>query len=317
MTNKVDETFSNDLADEYVKSIDEEININLNRSNKLLEKWLLENHKQLPDVEKTIDQSTSVKTIDQSTSLETIDQSTSVEKTTDQLIELEEQKLSESPQKQYYKYININNIAKTIAVYKNSLPYREELLEQHIPYMNNLWNNKPTKETYQITFALCIEFINELVKFPAFALTLKKAYDDAIIKYKYTQFIKMYNTTFKDDLYSQILFDIDEPLALNDVDVQKLTIAYNQSIKKRHKFTKKVYTFNDNEIVGARDKQGSWWHARILKRLIYKDQNVYYVEFSHWGEEFNEWISDTRRIMKYNPKRHILYRPAWVYNSNK
>lgn len=220
----------------------------------------------------------------------------------------------EAKTKKYHNYVNINNIHKTIAVYKGSMPYREEIFAQYIPYMTKLWQT-PSKEIYQITFALCLEFINELVKFPTFALLLKQAYDDAIIKHKYIQFIRLYNMTYNDDLYSENLFDIEEPLELNEVDIQKLTTTYNQTIKKRTNFKRKVYTFNDNEVVGARDKQGSWWHAKVLKRLSYKNHYVYYVEFSHWGEEFNEWISDSRRIMKYNPKRHVLYRPAWIYDN--
>lgn len=68
--------------------------------------------------------------------------------------------------------------------------------------------------------------------------------------------------------------------------------------------------FTKNEIVGAKDKEGRWWMSQILDIIQYDHHNIYYVSFLGWGDRFNEFITNTSRIKKYNPRRHKYYRPS-------
>ena len=77
-------------------------------------------------------------------------------------------------------------------------------------------------------------------------------------------------------------------------------------IRKKLKFMRP--RFLEGEIVGALDKENKWWLARILQVIKYEGGYAYYVEFCNWGSQFNDLISDPRKIRWYNPRRHKLFR---------
>lgn len=165
-----------------------------------------------------------------------------------------------------------------------------------------------------LSYMVCAQYLDVLQYFPAFLMILRNEIDKSILANN-REAITYYNAIFNDKLYETIPI-VEKPLILSGEMIQELTAKYNNRIANYSKLKKRNYQFAEGEIVGARDKEGKWWHAKILAKLFYQGQNVYYVEFSHWGPEFNEWIAETRRITKYNPRRHILYRPASMTNKH-
>ena len=172
----------------------------------------------------------------------------------------------------------------------------------------DLWQAKCDETTKNLSFMVCTQYLDVLQYFPAFLMLLRNELDISIMSNN-KEAIVYYNAIFNDALY-EVIPVVETPLILNGEMIQELTAKYNNRITNYSKIKKRQYQFAEGEIVGAKDKEGRWWHAKILAKLFYQGQNIYYVEFSHWGPEFNEWIAETRRICKYNPRRHVLYRPA-------
>jgi len=68
-----------------------------------------------------------------------------------------------------------------------------------------------------------------------------------------------------------------------------------------------VPIYEKGEIIGARDGTGKWWLSRVLAVSCIEHVCVYYVEFCGWGPSFNEFISNTNRLEKFNPYRHKYF----------
>lgn len=97
--------------------------------------------------------------------------------------------------------------------------------------------------------------------------------------------------------------------------INDLIADYNASVTERIRLQRSKrppLKFDEGEVVGVKDKEGNWWMGRILKTFSHLRHNMYYVEFLGWGEEFNEFITDTKfKLERFNPRKHLYYRPAW------
>ena len=162
-----------------------------------------------------------------------------------------------------------------------------------------------------------VTFLDMLHRYPEFALLIKAKFEQLIIGSKCYELTSIYNEIFTDHMYDPYTdgkSDAVNELVLTADDVYVLTKRYNDEIAtriKRQNSLRPVPKFEEQEIVGAKDKEGKWWMSRVLRIFTHAEHNVYYVEFLGWGDKFNEFITDAWRIARFNPRIHIYYRPAW------
>lgn len=167
----------------------------------------------------------------------------------------------------------------------------------------------------------CIShYINVLRQNPSLSIVVKALFHEFIESKNITSIIKYYNRIFNDNLYKQKNTEyknIEYKNTLSDEEIQYYLNKYNESINFSYEVSNTPIIYEENEIIGAKDRNGKWWMARILKifshRIKNTMHNLYYIEYCGWGSSFNEFIlhSDSHRMQKFNPKKHILYRSAW------
>jgi hypothetical protein len=144
-------------------------------------------------------------------------------------------------------------------------------------------------------------------------IIIKAKFDELIGKERMYKLIPIYNRIFTDNLYKSIHIQPEN----NNITDQEIAGYIDQYQKKLIEFHERRCTlrtlpkYEKNEIVGAKDKEGNWWMSKILDTFCHNSNNMYYVEFIGWGEQFNEFIVDVYRIKRYNPRAHPYYRPAW------
>jgi hypothetical protein len=167
-------------------------------------------------------------------------------------------------------------------------------------------------------FTTLANFTDVLHYQPKFAMAIKAKFDQFIMVSKILELIPLYNKIFNDKMYDDMNYvKAADSFALSDKDVLELTKKYNHDVAERIKQQKSLRVapkFEENEIVGAKDKEGKWWMSRVLKvyeHPAFPNQSVYYVEYLGWGSAFNDFITNSYCIARYNPRAHIYYRPAW------
>jgi hypothetical protein len=151
---------------------------------------------------------------------------------------------------------------------------------------------------------------------PKFALVIKAKAEELIMKDKLISLIPYYNLIYTDKMYDNVgpNYTLHGQVLIDEEDINKLVKQYNEEVADRVKRQSKlrlIPKFEEGEIVGAKDKEGKWWMSKVLKVFTHLEHNMYYVEFLGWGTKFNEFITDSYRIARFNPRIHIYYRPAW------
>ncbi len=130
----------------------------------------------------------------------------------------------------------------------------------------------------------------------------------------HTELIEIYNDIFTDKLYEpDIVKYVFVPTLTDEWKLERIK-EYQESMQQafvRKNAKKQAPQYEKDEIIGAKDKEGRWWMAKVLAVYEYNLHVVYYVEFCGWGEKFNEFISDGFRLQKFSPKKHRYFRPAW------
>lgn len=154
---------------------------------------------------------------------------------------------------------------------------------------------------------------NTLYKNRKFSIIVKAKFDEFILKEKIYDLIPIYNKIYNDKIYENINFE-NKKIEIPEKFINECIENYNQNLEKYYKKRTALKTyplFEKDEIVGAKDKEGNWWMSKILEVFQYNEHTLYYVEFIGWGEQFNEFITDSFRIKRYNPRLHPYYRPAF------
>jgi len=128
------------------------------------------------------------------------------------------------------------------------------------------------------------------------------------------ELIPIYDEIFNDQLYKDI--DVPDDIEIPNEQIDSYIKQYNDALMKYKKKVYKAPQFEKGEVVGAKDKEGNWWMSEVLEIFTYKEHAVYYVKFFGWGDQFNEFITSTRNIKKFNPRKHLYYRPAWKTKKN-
>ena len=151
-----------------------------------------------------------------------------------------------------------------------------------------------------------------------FYLLVKSMFHRFIWELGYVYLIRYYNMIFTDDIYTDLV-DGDGvqsiPIVLSEEWKAEKIKEYQTKtlqIARRKALKQPTVMYKPGRYVGARDKEGNWWMAKILKTLYEECHIIYYVEFLNWGDQFNEFITDVSRIQKYNPRRHKLFEPVEV-----
>lgn len=201
----------------------------------------------------------------------------------------------------------------------NNNDSNDVLLRIILKYMLDMLNYIEDKEselyTVENTMRILCEFLPSLHNNKNLAVLVKAKFDEFIVKNSLHQLIPYYNKIFSDKMYDNISNrSTPGEIYISKDEIDLFTEIYNREVADRVKklnSLRKPLKFEEEEIVGAKDKEGKWWMAKILKIYSYKEHNVYYVEFLGWGSKFNEFITDTYRIERFNPRKHIYYRPAF------
>ena len=71
--------------------------------------------------------------------------------------------------------------------------------------------------------------------------------------------------------------------------------------------TVQIPKYNTGQLVGIKDKDNNWWIGEILLAIQHDSHVIYYVKYCQMGSSYNEFITDTKRIETFNPKKHRLY----------
>lgn len=161
-------------------------------------------------------------------------------------------------------------------------------------------------------------FISQKIQFlvdnPLYALLIKAHAHEFIVIRGYHDLIPIYNIIFNDNLYEDINNTQLFAPVLSKEWVEEKIKQYQEEclhIEWKQNAKRKPPKYMKNEIVGAKDKEGKWWMSKILGIYAYQQCIAYYVEFLGWDEKFNEFITDSYRIERFNPKKHKYYRPSW------
>jgi len=151
-----------------------------------------------------------------------------------------------------------------------------------------------------------------------FVVAIYHKFNELIIEHKLYQFISIYNRLFNDHKYDDLQIESNTS-ELTPEECNKFLAEYNLELQKnQYKMQiEKMRRYEDNELVGAKDKSGNWWAARILKVFEYNNQYIYYVEFMGWGPEFNEFIANPYRLARYNPYKHPYYKNTIKLNKKQ
>jgi len=168
----------------------------------------------------------------------------------------------------------------------------------------------------EATLFLILQHILEKYNDPGFPT---KVFVDKLtsiqVVYKHPALLKslaILNKTLSDDIEVGMTMNIseEEKLAL-----EKKAMYLESQLEyingyPREEVEKKERKFSVNEIIGARDKEGKWWLSRILSKFNDPVSGIqwYYVHFHGWSHDHNEWIGDSHKIKKFNPRKHILKR---------
>lgn len=145
-------------------------------------------------------------------------------------------------------------------------------------------------------------------------LFVKVMFHRYIVDFQQKQLIKIYNEMFIDGFYNNddirimILPVLTEEWKLQQIKEYQEEVKTITALKNNKR---PAITYEVGEIVGARDKTGKWLMAEVLKIATVDDKIVYYVQFKGWSDLYNEFISDPKKIAKYNPKKHVYFRTIW------
>jgi len=151
-----------------------------------------------------------------------------------------------------------------------------------------------------------------------FVLTVKAKFNDFIRRERFYELIPLYNMIFNDGLYDNIELQPAKDI-ITDEEIDEYINQYNESLIEYHERNNALRTlplYEKGEVVGAKDKEGKWWMSEVLEVFKHGKHNMYYVAFKGWGDRFNEFITESHRIRRYNPRAHIYYRPAWKRKQN-
>jgi hypothetical protein len=150
-------------------------------------------------------------------------------------------------------------------------------------------------------------------------ICIKGKLDEFISKERMYTLIPIYNRIFTDNLYKSIQTQPKTDI-LTDQEISDYVDQYQKKLIEFHEHRNALRTlpvYEKDEIIGAKDKEGNWWMSRVLDTVSRDQHNMYYVEFLGWGDQFNEFIVDTYRLKRYNPRAHPYYRPAWKRKMNR
>jgi hypothetical protein len=196
----------------------------------------------------------------------------------------------------------------------------ESLLFRLINDVNNIIGNQNRKKFIIIIFTALIGFkdILNMPNMSKYVLVIKVKFHEFIMKFRTYDLIPIYNQIFNDEIYSHIQLRLTRDV-INQDEIQCLINKYHSNIedlKNQRIQLRTLPKFDEDEIVGAKDKEGRWWMSKILKVFKHMEHNMYYVEFLGWGPKFNEFIVDSYRISYFNPRKHIYYRPSLKHKHN-
>ena len=166
-------------------------------------------------------------------------------------------------------------------------------------------------------FTCLCQNIKLLQSKPMYAVFIKYLFHQYIVEKGYIGLINIYNKIFNDKLYD----DINNTAVFYPVLTQEWIYEKNKEYQEKckqielRKIAKRIPpSYEVNEIIGAKDKEGKWWMSKVLAVYEHEGHAAYYIEFLGWDDKFNEFIVDGFRLEKYNPRKHRYFRPAWRKN---
>lgn len=196
------------------------------------------------------------------------------------------------------------------------LPVFKLAVETLTEVIANISGHENKKKIIVAMYKLMSEYTDYLHANLKTAIVIKQKSEEFIIEGRIYDIIPYYNKMFNDHPYdNQKNLVIPGVFSMENIDVDYHTRKYNEDIAdrvKRQNSLRQLPSFIRGEIVGVKDAQtGKWWMGKILNVINDEHQHIlYYVEYEGWGEEFNEYISDIRRIERFNKYKHELFRSA-------
>ena len=226
-----------------------------------------------------------------------------------------------------YIHLEIPNESNISAYVKKHVPQsiqeRRFLARQAISHLNEFEHDdiQYDRSSIEIYLSCAISqiknYIDAMENFDAkFYLLTKAMFHRYIAELGYSHLIIYYNEIFNDNAYGDYLENKTMLLPVIMPEWQNEKIKEYQTkqlqIERRKQLKRPITIHKKGAYVGARDKEGKWWLSKILAVYHECEHIIYYVEFLNWGEQFNEFISDTNRIRKYNSKQHPLFKPVEI-----
>jgi hypothetical protein len=214
--------------------------------------------------------------------------------------------------------INAQSLLVSFDLFENRKKSMIKIIKRLLYLVENITGRSNKKMIVESIMTSLIGYVDVLhgPSFTSFIPVLKKKFHTFIICEKMRELIPLYNLLFTDKIYDHIELPLSEnSISKNEIDklIEQYHTDINDSINKKINL-RVLCKYEEDEIVGAKDTEGKWWMSKILRVFKHLEHNMYYVEFLGWGQKFNEFIVDSFRIAKFNPRKHIYYRPAWIRN---
>jgi hypothetical protein len=152
-------------------------------------------------------------------------------------------------------------------------------------------------------------------EFASFTIMIKGLFNEFIRRERVYELIPIYNTIYNDNVFANI--EITPEVTITQAEIDAYIAQYNNDLliyAENNATTRLQPKYEKGEIIGARNSEDKWYMAEVLKVFHHKHANMYYVEFKGWGEQFNEFIVDSYRLKRFNPRIHVYYRPAWKHH---
>jgi hypothetical protein len=146
----------------------------------------------------------------------------------------------------------------------------------------------------------------------SFSVMIKGKFNNFIRCEKVYELIPIYNIIYNDNAFANI--DTVPEVMITQAEIDAHIVKYNADLityAEKNIALRPRPMYEKGEIIGAKNNEGKWYMAEVLKVFQHKHINMYYVEFKGWGDQFNEFIIDSFRLKRFNPRAHVYYRPAW------
>lgn len=208
----------------------------------------------------------------------------------------------------------INPVGNIMVSRKDVFIRMNKLLMTTLEQIQGRTNRKHMMINLMTQFTGYLDIINEPA-FAGYSIVIKGKFNEFIRRERVYELIPIYNIIYNDNVFANI--ETVPEVIITKADIDAYIKQYNDDLTtyaNKNTALRSCPKYEKGEIIGAKNNEGNWYMAEVLEIFHHKHVNMYYVEFKGWGDHFNEFISNRFRLKRFNPRRHIYYRPAWKHH---